>query len=94
MAGVTVEFNQRWFDQIGKSAGVTALTQDAAQRVLAQAVSTAPVDSGDYRAGLRVERKQSRYRNVFLVVGNDWKTLLIEAQTGNLARALKRVANG
>lgn len=88
----TVKFNPKFFDQIGKSAGVERLTKNAADKVLQEARATAPVDSGDYKAGLHIEKGQSRYRTVYRVVGDDWKTLLVEAWTGNLARALKKVA--
>lgn len=86
-----VEFNDKFFEEMGKSAGVTQLCQEAAQKVLATAQASAPVDEGDYRDGLEIRVKQSRTRNTVLVVGTDWKTMLIESKTGNLARALKQV---
>lgn len=91
---VTVNFNPWYFEQLGKSAGVERLTKQAAERVLAKARATAPVASGDYKRGLRIERVTSRYRYVYRVIGDDWKTLLVEARTGNLARALRSVARG
>ncbi len=84
-----VEFNQKFFDQILRTSGVENLQRQAAQKVLAQAKATAPVDSGAYRRGLGIVRAERRYRVAYLVVGTDPKTLLIEAKTGNLARALK-----
>ena len=92
MPRTTVNFNPKFFDQIGKSAGVERLSQDAAQRVLANAKAAAPVDTGDYKEGLHIEKEGGRYRTVFRVVGDDWKTLLVEAWTGNLARAVQKVA--
>ena len=89
MAGVEVRFDQAFFDSILRSSGVEALGLAAAQRVLAQAKATAPFDSGDYQAGLRIERAEAQYRTVFLVAGTDWKTLLVESKLGVLARALK-----
>lgn len=85
-----VEFNQTYFDQIMRTAGVERLTDAAAERALSIAKSTAPVDTGDYRDGLHIEHRESRYRRVTRVVGDDAKTLLIESKTGNLARALKQ----
>lgn len=87
-----VEFNPIFFDNILRSAGVERLTDDGAARVLAAAKSDAPVDTGDYRDGLHIEHRESRYRRVTRVVGSDPKTLLIESKTGNLARALKKAA--
>jgi hypothetical protein len=92
MPRTTVQFNQKYFDQIGKSAGVERLTEKGANAVLAEAKAGAPVDTEDYKNGLHIEKEQARYRTVYRVVGDDWKTLLVEAVTGNLARALKQVA--
>jgi hypothetical protein len=89
-AGQTVvQFNDFYFDEILKSAQVENLTREAAQRALAIARATAPVDEGDYKRGLHIEEKETPYRTVVRVVGSDAKTLLIESKTGNLARALK-----
>lgn len=89
-AGQTiVEFNPVFFDNIMQSAGVERLTEESAQKVLTIAKATAPVDTGDYREGLHISRRQSRYRRVLRIEGDDAKTLLIESKTGNLARALK-----
>lgn len=86
----TVFFNDRFFDEIMRSAAVVGLCEAKAQRVLAAAKASAPVDSGAYRAGLAVERHDSAHRAVVRVVGSDAKTLLVESKTGNLARALRR----
>ena len=85
----TIVFNQKYFDAIMRSSGVQQLELQAAQRVLAAAQASAPVDTGAYRAGLRITKAERRYRTAYLVDGTDPKTLLIEAKTGNLARALK-----
>ncbi|AOY72039.1 hypothetical protein ARZXY2_2509 [Arthrobacter sp. ZXY-2] len=86
-----MEFNDKFFEEIGKSAGVTRMCRDVADKVLAAAVAGAPVDEGDYRDGLQVQEKTVEHRNVALVVGTDPKTMLIESKTGNLARALNQV---
>jgi len=88
---VTVSFNQRYFDDVMRSAGVEALCRARAEDALAIAQSTAPVDTGDYRGGLAIEKVPHRYRDTYEVVGHDRKTLLVESRTGNLARALKAV---
>ncbi|WOH20129.1 HK97 gp10 family phage protein [Paenarthrobacter sp. GOM3] len=86
-----MEFNDKFFEEIGKSAGVTQICKEVAEKVLATAQASAPVDEGAYRDGLHVEVKAVEKRNVALVVGSDPKTMLIESKTGNLARALNRV---
>lgn len=94
-AGQTyIEFNQQYFNAIMRTAGVQSLQQAVAERVLSAAQASAPVDTKAYRNGLRIRKRASRYRDVFLVEGTDPKTLLIESKTGNLARALKSAGRG
>jgi hypothetical protein len=90
-AGQTyVEFNDQFFDEIMKSAGVKQLTRQAAERVLAAAVSEAPVDTGAYRDGLGIEEVEHAHRTTVMVVGHDPKTMLIESKTQNLLKALRK----
>ena len=72
------------------SAGVKSLTTLAANRALAYAKASAPVETGAYRDGLGIEEVKREHRTTVMVVGHDPKTLLVEAQTGNLAKALKK----
>lgn len=81
--------NKAFFDSILRSAGVRALVDQAAERTLSAARTTAPVDTHAYRNALHIEHRASRYRDVAEVVGSDEKTMLIESITGNLARAVK-----
>lgn len=81
--------NQGFFDTILRAPGVKALVDQSAERALAAAQQSAPVDTGAYQAGLHIEHHQSRFRDVARVVGSDPKTLLIESKTGNLARSVK-----
>lgn len=89
-----MEFNEGFFEEIGKSAKVTDLCKQVAEKVLAKAQADAPRKTEDYVRGLRLQVVERRYRNAVLVVGDDWKTLLVEAKTGNLARALAAVKRG
>jgi len=83
-----IQYNAGYFEQLGVSPGVVSLVDGATADIAATARATAPVDEGDYRDGIVTEGKfQKRY--VGLVVGKDKKTMLIEARTGNLARALR-----
>lgn len=85
---MAVKFNNAFFEELGRSAGVTKLVKAKAEQVAAIARSTAPVKSGAYRDGIVVRMKQQK-RAVALVVGTDKKTMLIESKTGNLVRALR-----
>lgn len=86
-----VDFNNQFFEDLGRSPEVTKLCKDKADQVAASARASAPVDSGDYRDSIHVEIASRGRRNVALVVASDAKTMLIESETGNLARALNQV---
>lgn len=86
----TVDFNNSFFGEMLNSAGVRALTRGAAEKALNIARANAPVDTGAYRDGLQVEAVQHAHRTTYRVVGTDAKTMLIESQTGNLVKALKK----
>ena len=99
----TVDFNDKFFEDILNSAKVKQLTRQAANRVLAEAKTSAPVGDpsdpvykdparhpGQYRDGLGIEEVKRAHRTTVMVVGHDAKTLLVESRTGNLAKALKK----
>jgi len=94
MAGAKVEFDQGFFDGLMRSAGIQSLQQAAAQRVLAAAQASAPMKTGAYKRGLRIAKAEHKYRTTYLVEGTAPHTLLVEAKTGNLARALKSAGRG
>lgn len=84
-----MKFNDRYFDELSRSAGVAAVVDDAAERIAATARADAPEDSGDYKNGISTAGKYQR-RYVGLVVSTDPKTMLIESKRGVLARALRK----
>lgn len=83
------KFEDANFEWILKSAGVKALTKRAAEKALAYAVEHAPVKTGAYRAGLQIKTVEHAHRTTYLVVGTAPHTMLVEARTGNLRKALK-----
>lgn len=89
-----VEFNDAFFEKLGRDPAVMAQCVAKANQVAAAARTSAPVDSGDYKNNMRVEVQPRGRRNAAVVVASDWKSLLIESRTGNLARALKAVGRG
>lgn len=89
-----MKWNERFFSQLGHSSEVTALVKAKAEEAAAIARVTAPVDTGAYRDSIRVEIVSWPTRNAALVIASDPKALLIESETGNLVRALKRVTGG
>lgn len=88
-----MKFNQKFFDDLLVSAPVEKLVTDAANKVAAVAQSTAPVDSGDYKRGIKVSKKRQK-RVVGLVQATDPKSMIIEARHGTLARAVRSVGRG
>lgn len=88
-SGDKVQFNNSVFEEIMESAGVRALTSAAAAKALATAQANAPVDTGAYKAGLGIRAVKHAKRTTYLIEGTDSKTVLVEAQTGNLRKALK-----
>lgn len=86
-----IEFNPEFFETAMRWPTVERLVDSIAEDALARAKSDAPVDTGDYRRGLRIEHRESRYRRVAKVVGTDSKTMLVESKTGNLARSIKGI---
>jgi hypothetical protein len=89
-----MKFNEDAIAELAKSPAVLRLTEEAAGRVLGFARSGAPVDQGDYEDGLDMELRTTRFRVVWVVIGRDWKTMLVEAMTGNLQKALRRAERG
>lgn len=88
---MAVEFNDAFFEQLGKSPEVTALCVKKAEEIAAAARASAPRDTNDYANGIVVRVVEHARRNTALVVATDEKSMLIESKTGNLARALKQV---
>jgi hypothetical protein len=64
-----------------------ALLTDKAEAVLSTAIASAPVETGNYRDGLEIQQDTTD-RAVARVVGTAPHSHLVEANTGNLARAL------
>jgi hypothetical protein len=88
-AVVAVKFNDAYFDELSRSAGVAGLVDEATERIAGTARSTAPVgETGDYRDGIVTAGKYQR-RYVGLVIATDPKSMIVESKTGNLARALR-----
>lgn len=88
-----IEIDSGFFERLGTSPAVTALVVGVAERVAANARESAPVDSGAYRDSIGVSVKRQK-RSVALVTATDKKSMLIEAKTGNLVRALNKEKRG
>lgn len=88
MANARVKLNHRGIQEYldGKH-GVEAVLEDEARKRLERAKATAPVDSGAYRDSIHIETDHTD-RMVKRVVADVDYAMAVEADTGNLARAL------
>lgn len=85
--GIEVKLNHGGMDALLKSSEVRAELTRRAEAVLSAAQANAPVLTGNYRAGLEIHQDTTD-RAVVRVVGTAPHSHLVEADTGNLARAL------
>lgn len=88
-----MQHNQSFYDELLVSPAVEALVMEPTKRIASAAQASAPVDEGDYKRGI-VARSKRQKRVVGLVQATDPKSMLIEARTGNLARALRAKGRG
>lgn len=70
-----------------RSSGIRAALRGPAEAVAARARASAPVETGEYKASIRVESATTD-RVVERVVADAPHALVVEAKTGNLARSL------
>ena len=83
-----VKINPAGLRELYKSGGVRGELERRGGRVLAQAVATAPVDSGNYRASLRMVSEDHPSRAAVHVGASVDYAWVVEADHGTLARAL------
>lgn len=88
-----MKFNDAYIPSLANSGPVRGLVRGVADRIAARARSTAKVDTGAYRDGIIVEMRETASRPIAVVVSTDEATLLIEARTGNLVKALNSQAS-
>lgn len=73
--------------------GVREMLRKNAELVLAAAQADPHDDSGDYENGLQIQEAHTDRLSV-RVVGTDWKSHILEARYGILARALDSARGG
>ena len=88
---MTMQFNEAFFLELGRSPAILAVCEQVAETIAAKARAgaRAMADTGDYAESIHVERAEREGRAVFLVIADDPAALAIEARTGNLARAAR-----
>ncbi len=86
-AGIRYKQSSKGIEALLKSSGTASMLRGKAGPVLSAAQANAPVDTGAYRDSLRLE-DDTTDRAVVRVVSDVAYAVLVESQTGNLARAL------
>lgn len=89
-----MKWNERYFDELGTAPGTVAQLTAAAEQVAAVARAAAPVDTGAYRDSIQVETHVAGHRVVAEVIASSDHAMIVEAQTGTMARALGAVKRG
>ncbi|VXB32848.1 hypothetical protein [Pseudoclavibacter sp. 8L] len=89
MADGEMDWNEDVFRTILNMPVVDNRVDTVAAGVMGTAKATAPYDEGDYERGIEMREKQAQYRKVKRVTATDPKSLIIEARTGNMARAAR-----
>lgn len=87
MARAKVKLNHSGMRQLLNDPGVRRELTTRAEPVLTEAKANAPVASGEYQDGLEIQQATTD-RAAVRVVGTAPHSLVVEAKTGNLARAL------
>lgn len=87
MARTKIQLNSRGMASLLKDEGVRDDLTRRMERALSQARSTAPVRTGNYRDGLRLIQSTTD-RVAVRLAGTAPHSHLVEARTGNLAKAL------
>lgn len=78
-------------DALSRSPEIAGAVMKATERIAQTIRNDAPVDSGDFKAGIKTHLKYQQ-RAVGVVEATDEKSLIVEARTGVMARAVKRSA--
>lgn len=86
---MAMKFDDDFFRQIAFDPGVVSMAKKQAEEVADRARASAPVDTGAYRDSIHVERDDTPFRPLFRVIADDPKSIGVESQTGNLARAVR-----
>jgi hypothetical protein len=87
MARTKVTLKHGGMKELLNSSDIGDMLEKKMAPALAHAKAKAPVDTGAYRDGLHLERVHTD-RVVVRIVGSTDHDLVVEADTGNLARAL------
>lgn len=82
-----IKLNGRGIEELLNSSETRDLLTERAESVLSAAVSNAPVASGEYQSSLHIEQDTTD-RAVVRVVSDAPHARVVEANTGNLSRAL------
>lgn len=82
------KLNGSGIEDLLKGSAAEKACRPEAEKVLARAQASAPVVSGAYRDSLHIEEVDHPTRTVWQVVADAPHAMVVESDTGNLARSL------
>lgn len=82
-----IKLNGRGIEELLNSSETRSYLTEKADAVLSAAIANAPVETGEYQASLHIEQDTTD-RVAVRVVSDAPHAFVVEANTGNLARAL------
>lgn len=89
---MVLQWDNAAMDELARGAGIAGAVMDATEDIAQTARTDAPVGATqEYRTSIKTALKYQE-RAVGLVYSDDDKALIVEAKTGNLARAVKKNA--
>ena len=88
MASTKVKLNSRGIEQLLKGSAAEKACKPEAEKAAERAKASAPVASGAYRDSIHVEEVDHPTRTVWQVVADVPYAMVVEADTGNMARSL------
>lgn len=87
MAGLTMTWNDAFFEQVLKSAAVRDLVDKAADNAASTARSIAPVKTGNYRSNIRKIIRTGKKRVYAYVYSDVDYSIPVEMRHGTMAKA-------
>lgn len=91
---VRVVLNSAGMAELLSSPAIQAELMRRGERVAEAAKAIAPVETGNYRDGIKAWSEQHKDRVVVHIGSTDDKSAIVEANTGTMARALRATGVG
>lgn len=85
------KIDDSFFKELGNSPAVVEETRRHAESILKVAKLSAPYNTGAYQKSLKIVPIKARFRTVFSIQAECDHSMIVQAKTSHLAKAIKRV---